>query len=77
MWAILFTQQYMFFVYLDDKREKLNDEMLDLEFKHIMVQSQVKTMNAVKDLLDKDEEKAKEILEQSRQKRRGRKIKSE
>lgn len=77
LWAILFTQQYMFFVYLDDKRESLCDEMLDMEFKHLMIQSQVKTMNAVKDLLEKDAEKAKEILEQAQQKRRGRKPKSE
>lgn len=77
LWAILFTQQYMFFVYLDDKRDRLYDEMLDTEFKHLMIQSQVKTMNAVKDLLEKDAERAKEILEQAQQKRRGRKPKSE
>ena len=65
MWAVLNMQILSMYLFVEEKGQRLEDSIFDMEFKHIMIQSQVKTMNAVKALLDKDAEKAKEILEQA------------
>lgn len=77
MWAVLNMQILLMYLFVEEKGQRLEDECFDMEFKHLMIQSQIKTMNAVKSLVDKDAEAAKEVLEKMQPKRRGRKPRSE
>lgn len=77
LWAIIFMQLEMMYNYTDDKREKLADEYFETEFKHLMIQSQTRVMNAVKALVERDIDHAKKVVGAEEPKRRGRKPKSE
>ena len=77
LWAILQLQILTMYIVIDDKREKLELELWDIEYKQLMAKSQIQTLNAVKSLVEKDAEKAKTAVEGMQKKRRGRKSKSE
>ena len=77
LWAILQLQMLTMYIVIDDKREKLELELWDIEYKQLMAKSQIQTLNAVKSLVEKDTEKAKAVVEEMPKKRRGRKSKSE